>query len=232
MLVASRDIVNQGGTVQGQDVALVAARDVRNESLAITQDWSASNAQASVVGSHTGLSNTARIEAGRTLQIQAGQDVQDTAGHIATDGTASVQAGRDIVFGTLDSGHDSRMQMGRASVTSSSRQAHAGQIGAGDDLVLSAGRDLQLNGTQAHAGGDARAAKRLNYAPFPTITRSPASREKSRSCVTNATAPISSAVAACKASGRRSPVPAHRRAAVTAMSCDTGTSSKSASTFS
>jgi hypothetical protein len=32
------------------------------------------------VGSHTSLSNTARIEAGRTLQIQAGQDVQDTAG--------------------------------------------------------------------------------------------------------------------------------------------------------
>ncbi|CAN7756650.1 hemagglutinin repeat-containing protein [Pseudorhodoferax sp. LjRoot39] len=155
VLVAGRDIVNQGGTVQGQDVALVAARDVRNESLAITQDWSASNARASVVGSHTSLSNTTRIEAGRTLQIQAGQDVQDTAGHIAAGGTASVQAGRDIVFGTLDSGHDSRMQMGRASVTSSSRQAHAGQIGAGGDLVLSAGRDLQLNGTQAHAGGDA-----------------------------------------------------------------------------
>ncbi|GHC68312.1 hypothetical protein GCM10007320_00560 [Pseudorhodoferax aquiterrae] len=155
VLVAGRDIVNQGGTVQGQDVALVAARDVRNESLAITQDWSASNARASVVGSHTSLSNTARIEAGRTLQIQAGQDVQDTAGHIAAGGTARVQAGRDIVFGTLDSGHDSRMQMGRASVTSSSRQAHAGQIGARDDLVLSAGRDLHLNGTQARAGGDA-----------------------------------------------------------------------------
>nr|WP_145544724.1 hemagglutinin repeat-containing protein [Variovorax boronicumulans] len=155
VLVASRDIVNQGGTVQGRDVALVAARDVRNESLAITQDWSASNAQASVVGSHTSLSNTARIEAGRTLQIQAGQDVQNTTGHIAAGSTVHVQAGRDIVFGTLDSGHDSRMQMGRASVTSSSSQAHAGQIGAGDDLVLSAGRDLHLNGTQARAGGDA-----------------------------------------------------------------------------
>ena len=155
VLVASRDIVNQGGTVQGRDMALVAARNMRNESLAITQDWNASNARASVVGSHTSLSNTARIEAGRTLQIQAGQDVLDTAGHIAAGGTASVQAGRDIAFGTLDSGHDSRMQMGRASVTSSSRQAHAGQIGAGDDLMLSAGRDLQLNGTQAHAGGDA-----------------------------------------------------------------------------
>ncbi|PZP97128.1 MAG: hypothetical protein DI587_18275 [Variovorax paradoxus] len=155
VLVASRDIVNQGGTVQGQDVALVAARDVRNESLAITQDWSASNARASVVGSHTSLSNTARIEAGRTLQIQAGQDVEDTAGHIAAGGTARVQAGRDIVFGTLDSGHESRLQMGRASVTSSSSQAHAGQIRSGDDLALSAGRDLHLNGTQARVGGDA-----------------------------------------------------------------------------
>ncbi|MGC3986774.1 MAG: hemagglutinin repeat-containing protein [Pseudorhodoferax sp.] len=155
VLVASRDIVNQGGTVQGRDVALVAARDVRNESLAITQDWSASNARASVVGSHTSLSNTARIEAGRTLQIQAGQDVRDTAGHIAAGGAASVQAGRDIVFGTLDSGHDIRMQMGNASAATSSQQAHTGQIRSGDDLVLSAGRDLQLNGTQARAGGDA-----------------------------------------------------------------------------
>jgi hypothetical protein len=34
----SPDIVNHGATLQGQDVALVAARDVRNESLAITQD--------------------------------------------------------------------------------------------------------------------------------------------------------------------------------------------------
>ncbi|WP_245965577.1 hemagglutinin repeat-containing protein [Pseudorhodoferax soli] len=155
VLVASRDIINQGGTVQGRDVALVAARDVRNESLAITQDWSASNARASVTGSHTSLSNTARIEAGRTLQIQAGQDVQDTAGHIAAGGTANVQAGRDIAFGTVDIGHDYRMQMGLASAASNSRQAHAAQIGAGDDLVLSAGRDLQLNGTQARAGGDA-----------------------------------------------------------------------------
>jgi filamentous hemagglutinin len=128
---------------------------VRNESLAITQDWSASNARASVSGTHTSLSNTARIEAGRTLQIQAGQDMLDTAGHIAAGGMASVQAGRDIAFGTVDSGHNYRMQMGLASAASDSRQAHAGQIGAGDDLVLSAGRDLQLNGAQARAGGDA-----------------------------------------------------------------------------
>ncbi len=119
------------------------------------QSWGASNARANVVSSHTSLSNTARIEAGRTLQIQAGQDVQDAAGQIAVGGTARVQAGRDIVFATLDSGHDSRMQMGRASVTSSSRQAQAGQIGAGGDVVLSAGRDLHVNGSQARAGGDA-----------------------------------------------------------------------------
>jgi filamentous hemagglutinin len=155
VLVAGRDIVNQGGVVQGRDVALVAARDVRNESLAITQDWGASNQHGSTAGSHTSLSNTARIEAGRTLQIRAGKDVLDTAGWIGAGSVATVQAGRDIVFGTLNSGHESRLQMGRASVTSSSSQAHAGQIRSGDDLALSAGRDLHLDGTQAHAGGDA-----------------------------------------------------------------------------
>ena len=158
VLVAREDLVNQGGTIQADAIGLIAGRDVRNESLTVTKAWSQQTGQLDATGRHTSLSNTARIEAGQTLQIQAGQDVVDVAGHIHAAGDARVQAGRDVVLGTLDTGSHYQARIGTASTLRASTQAQVGQLSATGDLAVHAGRDLQATGTQVVAGGDASLA--------------------------------------------------------------------------
>ncbi|MDM0087151.1 MULTISPECIES: hemagglutinin repeat-containing protein [unclassified Variovorax] len=155
VLVASADIVNQGGTLQAGQLGLRAGGDIRNETLTVTKDWGQSDGRVQATGRHTSLSNVARIEAGDKLQIRAGGDFVDTAGRIKSAGTASIKADGDVKFNTLDTGNSYQASVGASSMRRESTRAQVGTLSTGGDLLVSGGRDVTLNGTQVEAGGNA-----------------------------------------------------------------------------
>ena len=79
VLIASADIVNQGGTLQAGQLGLQAGGNIRNESLTVTQGFAQNDGRVNATGSHTSLSNIGRIEAGDKLQIK-GEGEEATIG--------------------------------------------------------------------------------------------------------------------------------------------------------
>ncbi|MDP9897878.1 hemagglutinin repeat-containing protein [Variovorax ginsengisoli] len=155
VLVASADIVNQGGVIQADAVGLKAGGDILNQTLTKTQTYGQNDAQVMAAGRITSLSNVGRIQAGNALVIDAGRDVVDTAGRIGSGGTASIGAGRDLKFDSLATGSSYQAQIGASSMLREDTQANVGQVTVGKDLQIVAGRDLKLEGTQASSGGTA-----------------------------------------------------------------------------
>jgi filamentous hemagglutinin len=128
---------------------LSAAGDVRNESLASTQTYSSVNTS----GSYTALSNQASIVASGDLQISAGRDITDVAGHI-TAANASFIAGRDVNFDALATGSTYVAQVGQDAQNNLTVGHALTQVNTTGDLVASAGRDLTLTGAQLAVGGN------------------------------------------------------------------------------
>jgi filamentous hemagglutinin len=149
LLVSGQDILNQGGTIRGGDVLLAAARDVRNESLASTQTYSSVNTS----GSYTALSNQASIVASGALQISAGRDITDVAGHISA-ANAGLTAGRDVNFNVLATGSTYVAQVGQDAQNNLTVGHALSRLNTTGDLVVSAGRDLTLSGAQLAVGGN------------------------------------------------------------------------------
>ncbi|MDB5936595.1 MAG: hypothetical protein JWQ01_3939, partial [Massilia sp.] len=150
VLVSNQDIVNQGGSIRGGAVLLAAARDVRNESLAITQSYASSQTS----GSYTSLSNQAVITAGGLLQISAGRDLIDVAGTVGA-GSANVSAARDVSLGTLQTGSTYKSQVAGYTETDSAVTHQLSQLNTAGNLVVGAGRDISVSGAQAVMGGSA-----------------------------------------------------------------------------
>ena len=162
VVVASADLVNQGGVIRADAVSLKAGGDIVNETLTQSQTYGQNDARVQAAGSITSLSNIGRIEAGNALVIDAGRDVVDTAGRINAGGTASITAGRDLKFDALTTGSNYQAQIGASSMTGEATQANVGQVTVGKDLQMVANRDLVLNGTQATAGNNVSLAAGRN----------------------------------------------------------------------
>jgi filamentous hemagglutinin len=147
LLVAAHDIVNQGGSIKGESVALAAGRDVRNESLAVTEAYDFGQNS----GSYTSLSNRATISAAGSLDIMAGRDLSDLAGQLSA-GSANLTAGQNISFGTIKTGSTYQSQISGYTEKDSSITHQLSQISTTGDLKIAATGDLKLNGTQVAIG--------------------------------------------------------------------------------
>jgi filamentous hemagglutinin len=147
LLVAGEDIVNHGGSIKGGSVALVADRDVKNESLAVkeTYDFGQNG------GSYTSLSNLASITSTGSLDIMAGRDMSDLAGRI-TAGNATLTAGQNIDFGTIRTGSTYYSQISGYTEKDSSITHQLSQISTGGDLKIASTGNLNLSGTQVAVG--------------------------------------------------------------------------------
>jgi len=155
VLIASADIVNQGGLIQADTVGLKAGGDILNQTLTKTQGYGQNDASVQATGSITSVSNVARIVAKDQLVIDAGRDVVDTAGRIGSGGTAFISGGRDVKFDSLATGSSYQANVGASRMTREATQANVGTVTVGQDLQMVAGRDMKLEGTQATAGGNA-----------------------------------------------------------------------------
>lgn len=177
VLVASADIVNQGGTLQAGQLRLQAGGSIRNETLTVSQNFSQSDGRIQASGSHTSLSNVGRIEATDQLQIQAGGDFIDNSGRINSDGSASIRAGGDVVFDTVTTGSSYQATIGSSSLSRESSTAQVGTLTAGANLIVTGDRDVTLNGTQVNAGGNVSLSAGRNLS-IEAVTSSSASDQR------------------------------------------------------
>jgi filamentous hemagglutinin len=105
------------------------------------------------------LTNTGRIAAKQDLLLSASNDLKNLSGSISTErGLVSLTAGRDIVLQTrtVDTSLDASTSGGTSSSTRTSIDRIA-SVQAGGDLLISAGRDLSVQGAKLDAGQNLQA---------------------------------------------------------------------------
>ncbi|WP_425479151.1 hemagglutinin repeat-containing protein [Pseudoxanthomonas composti] len=129
VLQARDDLLNLGGQIQGQDVALSAGNALRSEALA-------------GIGAHSTLG---AISAGNSLALLAGGDLSLSGTKVAAGGNALLAAGGSLLAQPGALREDAGLIRG----------GEATSIQAGGNLQLQAGNDLQLRGVAVEAGGSA-----------------------------------------------------------------------------
>jgi len=147
MLVAERNIINQGGTIAGGSVTLSAGGDIRNETLVVKQSYDFGQNS----GSYTSLSNVASITSTGKLDIFAGRDLSDLAGKI-TAGSADIMTGRDVSFNTVQTGSTYQSQISGFTQNDSAINHQLSELSTGGNLTVKAFGNLNLTGTQVSIG--------------------------------------------------------------------------------
>jgi filamentous hemagglutinin len=147
-LKAGNNIVNKaGGIIAGRDVTLTATRgDVINERTVTTHESGSGyrNERTDFVD------NAARIEAGNSLTLNAGRDINNVGGVLKSGADTTITAGRDVNLTSAEQ------------IVSGERGRHRDQtitqygsdIDVGQDLKVNAGRDITAIASQIDAKRD------------------------------------------------------------------------------
>ncbi|NWE49692.1 hemagglutinin repeat-containing protein, partial [Pseudomonas gingeri] len=149
---AGRDINNSGGVLKSAgDTLLRAGRDVNISA--------AEQVHGNSLGDHhrdeTITQNGSSVSAGRDLMISAGRDLSVVA--------SQIDAKRDVAFSavgdlTLSSAADEQHSYGKTKKVTS-QEDHEHQVGssvtAGGNVLMTAGKDLELVASKVAAGGEA-----------------------------------------------------------------------------
>lgn len=166
-------LTNTGGTLIGSKSLVVAsAGDISNLSGLIKGgDVNLSSTEGSIVNKTlseqsggkdfytTQLDKTAGIESTGNLSLDAKQDITNLGANVAAGGDASLKAGHDITFDTIQD-KETNTTYGKVdhgfstSTTSTTTQVKSG-LTVGGNLAASAGNDITLAGTNGKVGGNA-----------------------------------------------------------------------------
>lgn len=144
-LLAGNNMVNHaGGIITGRDVSVTTlSGDLINQRdrTRITHDYGVYQQQSDY------LDSAARIEAGNSLNLKAGQDIKNVASVILSGGDLSLRAERDVSMLSVEEREG--FYSGRQ--RSNTVQQHSATVTAGRDLSLGAGRDLTAVASQIDA---------------------------------------------------------------------------------
>ncbi|SDY89732.1 filamentous hemagglutinin [Collimonas sp. OK242] len=145
ILVAQNDILNNGGSISGHRVGVLAGRDVTMGTDAISA--------TSVQGVNTVLGRVASVSADQ-LSIQAGRDINLVAAAVNTTGDAALVAGRDLNLKAVNTQSSYNVTYNSDNhLYSKQTQVNGAAINAGGNLALMAGQDLNAAAATANAGG-------------------------------------------------------------------------------
>ena len=152
---ALQDVRNLGGTITGQNVGVVAGRDVINSAQLISN--------LNTVGPNnytagaTGIGAVGTISATNNATVAAGRDINMQAGAVAAGNTATLAAGRDLNLGTVQTGTtQDAVSRGGQSYSHDQTTTNVGStVAAGQNVVAVAGRDATLTSSTVQAGNNA-----------------------------------------------------------------------------
>lgn len=152
---ALQDVRNIGGTITGQDVGVVAGRDVINSSQMISNlnTLGPNNYTAGA----TGIGSVGTISATNNATVAAGRDITMQGGAVAAGDTATLAAGRDLNLGTVQTGTtQDAVSRGGQSYSHDQTTTNIGStVAAGQNVVAVAGRDATLTSSTVQAGNNA-----------------------------------------------------------------------------
>lgn len=134
------NIINQSGTINGQQVQLNAERgDIKNETLSLTNSSKAADI--------TTVGNIASISGGQSVSLKAGQDVSITGAKVTAGQDVTIDAGRNLAVDSVQSTYRIGGVIDNTTNTTSSIQA-------GGNVQMTAQQDATLRGAQVTAGQD------------------------------------------------------------------------------
>jgi len=170
-LNASNDILNRSGNINGQNVDLVAGRDIINQrtGLDVTRTVSLGEQPNTGLGIGlfrraptplTGVVNSTELglesvfSATNNLSLNAGRDLTLTAANISSGGDTTFTAGRNLNSGVLTASETSTTS--RYNASSSTVTQLGSSIQTRGNLDLSAGNNILLASAALDVGKDAR----------------------------------------------------------------------------
>ncbi|WP_259696203.1 hemagglutinin repeat-containing protein, partial [Pseudomonas brassicacearum] len=147
-LQAGNNIVNKaGGIIAGRDVTLTAARgDVINERTVTTHESSSGYRSERT----DFVDNAARIEAGNSLTLNAGRDINNVGGVLKSGADTTITAGRDVNLTSAEQIVSGEQGLHRNQTITQ----YGSDIDVGQDLKVSAGRDITAIASQIDAKRD------------------------------------------------------------------------------
>ncbi|OLU29573.1 DUF637 domain-containing protein [Pseudomonas sp. PA27(2017)] len=151
-LLANESIRNaQGGIIRGHDVSLTTVSgNITNERTISQQSMSGKGfSQLTSV-----VDKAASIEAGNTLQIKAGGDIQNIGGSLRAGGDAELKARGDVIIASAEEEHGSMRKDKRHFWSSTSTTQHGSDVQVGGNLAVSAGQDIAVVASTVKATGD------------------------------------------------------------------------------
>ncbi|TPG72825.1 hypothetical protein EAH74_32930 [Pseudomonas mandelii] len=147
-LQAGNNIVNKaGGIIAGRDVTLTATRgDVINERTVTTHE-SGSGYRSERTDF---VDNAARIEAGNSLTLNAGRDINNVGGVLKSGADTTINAGRDVNLTSAEQIVSGEQGLHRNQTITQ----YGSDIDVGQDLKVNAGRDITVIASQIDAKRD------------------------------------------------------------------------------
>lgn len=151
VLLASNDIQNLGGAITGGNLALVAGRDIVNQS--VTDTETAHFAMGT--STHTSIGALGTIQSTGNLQLLAGHDLTVNGASIDAGGTLGVTAGHAINLGTVSTGSDVATQTDARNTREVTSLTQVGStLQAGGSLGLVSAGDINVTGSTVQSGGN------------------------------------------------------------------------------
>ncbi|MBR9865892.1 MAG: filamentous hemagglutinin N-terminal domain-containing protein [Oceanospirillales bacterium] len=157
---ATENIINESGTISGNDVSLTTENgSIINTTLTTETE----HAGAFGSGTNTQISQTATIEARGDLTLNSGEDIVSEGGDVSAGGNATLNAENDITFtgienktysesftveGTADGGTSTE------SVSSQTNENIGSGLTVGGNLAATAKNDITIEGSTVDVGGD------------------------------------------------------------------------------
>lgn len=150
-LLATDSIRNaRGGLINGKDVSAIALTgDITNERTISQESRSGRNfSQLTSV-----VDKAAGFEAGNSLSLTAGKDIQNIGGSLKAGGNATLKAGNDLVIASAAEENGSMRQDKRHFWSTTSTTQHGSDVQVGGDLDATATHDMQVQASRVRAEG-------------------------------------------------------------------------------
>ncbi|WP_236211300.1 hemagglutinin repeat-containing protein [Metapseudomonas otitidis] len=150
-LLATDSIRNaRGGLINGKDVSAIALTgDIINERTISQESRSGRNfSQLTSV-----VDKAAGFEAGNSLSLTAGKDIQNIGGSLKAGGNATLKAGNDLVIASAAEENGSMRQDKRHFWSTTSTTQHGSDVQVGGDLDATATHDMQVQASRVRAEG-------------------------------------------------------------------------------
>ncbi|MEI8634947.1 hemagglutinin repeat-containing protein [Vibrio sp. PP-XX7] len=146
LLTATQDLVNQSGTIAGNNVALSSLKgSVLNQTVSQKNDdvngWT-----------DTDIGATSTIDAQGTLAVSAAQDIVNHGARMTAQGDAALKAGQNVTFSAIEN-ETQTTRSRRSSLSVAHTVTHQGStLDATGNLSVTAGQDLQATAATLSAG--------------------------------------------------------------------------------